>query len=286
MVEAGVLLALGCAALSNVALLCKHRGAGASPDVRFGHPLQSARALFESRWWTIGFALAFVAWALHVAALAVAPISLVQCVIAGGLVLLAFPARHWFGINLGPRELFGLGLSAVGLAFLALTATYEAGPTRFSTETMAIFEGAAITVGLLLLLSGSRGFAGPHHGLLMAASAGMLLGVSDVALKALAETVPGDLGAIVSPWTAVAAIAAVVAFFGLARALQLGRAVDVILVSSVAGNVAAIIAGVLVFGDSMGQDTIQIVARSVAIGAVLGATMLVPVSPRREPVPA
>jgi hypothetical protein len=74
MLQLGTLLALACALATNVAMLCKYRGAVAAPDVRLSQPLRSGAALFRSRWWTIGFGIAVGAWALHVAALAVAPI--------------------------------------------------------------------------------------------------------------------------------------------------------------------------------------------------------------------
>jgi hypothetical protein len=276
MTEAGLLLALGCALLTNVALLCKHRGAVAAPSVSFRRPLHSAGALFASKWWTIGFAIAFVAWTLHVAALAIAPLSLVQAVIAGGLALLALPARHLFGIKLGWRELTGLGLSAGGLAFLALTAADHPTSGQYEAGTMAAFEGGAIALGAALLLSGTRGRAHPHGGLLLGGAAGMLIGVSDVALKALAETVPGDLLAIVSPWTAVALIASIGAFYALARSLQLGDAIEVIVISSVAANCAAIVGGVLVFDDPLGSDALGVAARSAAFVAVIAAAALIP----------
>ena len=78
MVQLGTMLALACALATNVAMLCKHRGAVAAPAVRLGQPLRSAAALFRSRWWAIGFGIAVGAWGLHVAALTVAPISLVR----------------------------------------------------------------------------------------------------------------------------------------------------------------------------------------------------------------
>src|SRR5918992_3364781 len=121
MVQLGTILALACALATNVAMLCKHRGAVAAPDVRLGHPLQSAAALFRSRWWAIGFGISAGAWGLHVAALTVAPISLVETTISGGLVLLAWVAQRWFGVRVGPREWLGLGLCALGLALLAVT---------------------------------------------------------------------------------------------------------------------------------------------------------------------
>jgi hypothetical protein len=284
MIQIGLLLALGCALLSNVALLCKYRGANSAPDVRFSKPLRSAAALFGSKWWTIGFLIAFVAWGLHVAALAIAPLSLVQAVIAGGIALLAIPARHMFGISLGWRELFGLALSATGLAFLALTAADQpTGVTEYSPATMAFFQGGAIAVGLMLLLSGSRGDGHRRGGLMLGASAGLLVGVSDVAIKALAEVVPGSPAAILSPWTMVAAIAAVLAFYALARSLQLGDAVEVIVVSSIAANCAAIVGGVLVFGDPVGSDALSIIARSAAFAAVIAAAALIPTPQHHAP---
>jgi hypothetical protein len=278
MTGVGLLLALGCALLGNVALLCKFRGARQSPEVAFKHPLRSAGALFASKWWAIGFAIAFVAWGLHVAALALAPLSMVQSVIAGGLALLALPARRYFGISMGPRELLGLGLSAAGLAFLALTATQhpDGAGSNYTSSGMATFEGVAIVLGVALLLSGARGEGHRHRGLMLAGSAGLLIGVSDVAIKALAEVVPAQPAAILSPWTLLAAIAAIGAFYALARSLQLGDAVEVIVISSVAANAAAITGGVLVFGDPLGSDALGIAARSAAFAAVIAAAALIP----------
>lgn len=288
MIELGLLLAFACAMLSNVALLCKHRGATSAPKVEFNHPLRSAASLFSSRWWTIGFVVAFVAWGLHVAALSLAPLSLVQTVIAGGIALVALPARRWFGITLGVREMLGLGLSAAGLAFLALTAAQEASShSTYSSSGMAAFEGAAIVIGIALLLSATRGRGSRHRhrGLILAASAGLLIGVSDVALKLLADAVPSDAAAILSPWTLVALLAAVGAFFALARSLQLGEPVGVIVVSSVAANAAAIVGGVIVFGDPMGSDALAVAARSAAFAAVLAAAALIPAAPPQAPAP-
>lgn len=283
MIEAGLLLALGCALLTNVAMLCKHRGATRAPDVRFRRPLRSAAELFRSRWWTIGFGVAFAAWGLHVAALALAPLSLVQAVIAGGLVLLVTPAKRWFGITLGPRELTGLGLSAAGLAFLAFTASDEgARASEYSQSAMISFEAGAVGIGLALLLSSGHEVVGRHRGLLLGAAGGLLIGVSDVAIKALAETVPAAPLSIVSPWTLVAALAGLGAFYALARSLQLGGAIDVIVISTAAVNLAAITGGVLVFGDPVGSSPLAVVARTAAFAAVIVAATLIPAVPRRE----
>jgi hypothetical protein len=93
----GVLLALTCAALTNASFLLRQRGAAQSPGIDMHHPLHSVRCLFQSRWWTIGWLAAFVAWLLHVGALAVMQLSLVQAIIAGGLVFLAVLGQRFFG---------------------------------------------------------------------------------------------------------------------------------------------------------------------------------------------
>jgi hypothetical protein len=285
MIELGLILALGCALLTNVGMLCKHRGATRAPDVRFRRPLHSAAELFRSKWWTIGFIIAFGAWLLHVAALTVAPLSLVQAVIAGGLVLLVVPAKRWFGIELGPRELLGLGLSAAGLAFLALTATEGAATeSGYSQSAMISFEAAVIAIGIVLLLSHGHESVGRHGGLLLALAGGLLIGVCDVAIKALADTVPTAPLSIISPWTLVAAVAGLAAFYALARALQLGEAINVIVISSVAVNIAAITGGVLVFGDPVGSNALAVIARASAFAAVIVAAILLPAAPR-SPAP-
>src|SRR3954452_773326 len=87
-VAMGLLLALCCAVVALLGFLFKQRGAVGAPPVRWRAPVASTVALFQNRWWTLGILVAMAAWAFHVAALALAPISLVQSVIAGGLVLL------------------------------------------------------------------------------------------------------------------------------------------------------------------------------------------------------
>src|SRR5215211_1827445 len=275
-VELGIVLALLSALAANVAFLCKHRGAIEAPEVALQHPLRRAAALFRSRWWTIGFAIAFFGWALHVVALALAPLSLVQAVIAGGLVLLSWPAEHWFGCRLGPREWLGLGLAGAGLAFLAVTATGEAQGTGYSLSGIIAFEAAAIALGVGLLLGAHRGAPRDHHGLVLAVAAGLMIGVSDVALKALVDMVPADPLAIVSPWTLVAILGGVGSFYAIARSLQVGEVIGVVAVTSVAANCAAILGGVLVFGDAIGGDVLEGIARGAAFAMVIAAAVVMP----------
>ncbi len=287
MVQLGILLALACALVANVGLLCKHRGAIASPTVEMRHPLRSAVGLFRSRWWTIGFAVAFVAWTLHVAALTVAPLSLVETTISGGLLLLAWLAERWFGVRVGLREWAGLGLCAIGLGLLAITSAGGGGASAsYSAEAMISFEAAAVAVGAALLLSGSAGAPGRASGPLLGIAAGLLLGVANVAVKALTGTVPGDALSLLSPWTATVLVAGAGAFLALARGLQTGGAIPVITLSSVSANLVSVAGGIAVFGDPMGTDPLAIAARSIAFAAVIAAVVVLPAPGRPAPASA
>ncbi len=277
MVQLGILLALASAFVANVGLLCKYRGAMAAPTVELKHPLRSGLGLFRSRWWLIGFAVATVGWSIHVAALSVAPLSLVETTLSGGILLLAWIAERWFGVKVGPREWLGVGLCAIGLVLLALTSAGHGGASaRYSAEAMVAFEAAAVGVGTALLVSGSTRAPGRATGPALGIAAGLMLGVANVAVKALTGTVPGDPTAIVSPWAFTALAAGVGAFLALGRGLQTGGAITVITLSSVTANLVSVAGGIAVFGDPMGTDPLAIAARSVAFAAVIAAAVVLP----------
>jgi hypothetical protein len=285
MTTLGIALALACAAMANLGMLCKHRGACESPEIRLRAPLRSAAALFHSSWWTIGFAVATAAWVLHVAAMAVAPLSLVQAVIAGGLVLLAYPATRYFGHTLNRREWLGLGLAAAGLAFLAVTVPHAHESEGYSVATMIAFETALIGAGSALFASGVLRRGSICHGVVLGLSSGLLIGVSNVAIKALTEGMGAGAATLLSPWTIVAVIGGLGAFFALARGMQLGEAIPVISTASVASNCSAILGGVVVFGDPIGSGIVEGLARGLAFAAVIAAAALLP-APRSGPTPA
>lgn len=275
--QLGIILAALCAVATNAAFLLKHRGAVAAPAVEWRHPLRSAVGLFRSWWFAIGMLVAVGAWTLHVAALALAPLSLVQAVLAGGLVFLTVIAERFFGLALGLRQWLGVGFTALGLVLLAVTLPAAgAGDPGYSLAAMISFEAGMLAVGVFLVLSPRLG-ASAHHGILLGAAAGVLFGVSDVAIKALTTAV-GDLGVagLLSPWTAVAATASVIAFYASARGLQTGDAVPVITLTSVAANLSTIAGGIIVFGDPLASEPLGLVLQTLAFVLVIGAAALTP----------
>ena len=276
-VGVGLICALLSALGTNLAFLFKYKGAVAAPDVDMRQPLRSAADLFRSKWWSIGWAVAAVAFALHVAALTLAPISIGQAVLAGGLVFLAVLAERFFGFELGRRQWTGIGLVAVSLALLTLTGGGGGeAHSAYSLAGMIVFEGIAVGVGVILVLSHLIERIPVQRGVLLGIAAGLGFGISDVAIKALSGDLDSGPAGLLSPWSVVIVTAAVFSFYASARSLQIGDGVAVIAVTSVAANLSTILAGLAVFGDRLGNDALVVGVRIAAFALILVGAALIP----------
>ena len=277
--QLGIFMALACAFATNLGFLYKYRGARDAASVDIRHPLRSARSLFGSKWFAIGMVVATGAWGFHVAALALAPMSVVQVVLSGGVVLLAVMAERLFGFEVGLRQWAGVAFTALGLILLGVTLPATGGShSQFSLAGMIAFEGALVGVGGLLIMGKRLGGPAQHHGMMLGAAAGILFGVSDIAIKAITG-VMGDVGLVaglLSPWTVTAVIASVAAFYASARGLQDGEAVPVIAVTGTAANVCGIAGGIIVFGDPLPGDPMGVIVQVAAFLMVCVAAALTP----------
>ena len=272
----GILLALGCAVATQLGFLYKHRGANAAPKVDIRRPLRSVRSLFASKWFAVGMGVALGAWLLHVAALAFAPLSVVQAVLSTGVVILAVLADRLFGFEVGRRQWLGVAMTAAGLVLLVVTLPAHSGAhSSYSLAGMLAFEGGMLAIGALLITGPRMGAPDHHHGIMLGAAAGVLFGVSDVAIKALTG-LGGPLEILLSPWLAFTVLASIVAFYASARGLQDGEAVPVIASTSTAANVSCILGGIVVFGDPMPSDTLGIAIQALAFTLVVVAALVTP----------
>ncbi len=274
--QIGIGLAVAAALLSNLASLFKHRGCHRAEPVSLREPLRSARGLARSPWFAAGWGLAAVAWIVHVAALSMAPISIVQAVLAGGAVTLAVMAQRIFGDPVERRQWLALLLGGAGLALLVLTVPHFKGSdSSFTVGGMLGFEG-----GLALIASGlalghrSERLAG-HHRVLLAAIAGTLFAIAGVAIKGL--TGVGDISvAVLAPWVLVTILAGIGAQYATAAALQRGGAIEMIGLIGLVANAAQITGGILVFGDPLAGSPVGLVLQATAFAMVCGSALLIP----------
>ena len=281
-VQLGLLMAFVCALMSVVGFFLKHRGAVAAPAVEWGRPLASTVALFRSPVYTLGCVVATTSWGFHVAALALAPISLVQSVIAGGLVLVTVVGSRLFGEEVTRREWIGVGLTAAGLAFLAATleGTGDSAHADYGGWELALFVGiATLAGGALVVARGASGLA-------LAIAAGLMWAGSDVTIKALSgKTEELGLAVVAHPFALVILVLSLAGLLVSARSLQIGPVVPVIAFTSTTANVLTIAAGPVVFGEPLPEDPLGLAVRLAAFALVVGAAALTP-PPMRTPAPA
>jgi hypothetical protein len=283
-VEIGLLLALATSLTSIVGFLLKARGAAAAPPIEWARPVRSSIALFRSGWYSVGILVAMGGWGLHVGALALAPISLVQTTIAGGLVLLTVVADRVFGHEVSRREWIGVAMTAIGLAFLAGTLERGAAGAHadYTPLTLVVFLGVLSAAALVAWRAARPGRAGATA---LALSAGLMWGASDTSIKALSGDLGhvGALGILFHPLAFVILGLSLVGLLVSAGSLQAGDAVPVIAVTSAAANVCTIAAGPLVFREPLPASSAGVALRVAAFALVIAAAALTPPPLAAEP---
>ncbi len=276
----GLLLALLTAFGSVAGFLYKFRGARGAPEVELRRPIRSTILLFRSRVYLLGIAIGLSSWLVHVGALALAPISLAQATVAGGLVLLTVTANQLFGIEVTRREWIGVTLTAAGLAALAATLHGDASSahSHYAARTLTVFLLATAGGGLLVTALLSRRASA------LAMAAGLEWAASDTSIKALSGHLHAlGAGVLVHPLAAVIFLASMVGLLISARSLQLGDAVPMIALTSAAANLTTIAAGPIVFGEPLPAGQAALVVRVLAFGLVIVAAALTP-PPMSRPV--
>jgi drug/metabolite transporter (DMT)-like permease len=275
-VQIGIGLAVLAALMTNLASLLKHRGCHHAAEVSIRKPLSSARGLASSPWFAAGWGLAAVAWLVHVAALSLAPISIVQAVLAGGAVTLAVMAQRVFGDPVERRQWLALFLGGAGLALLVLTVPHFSGNhSGFAVGAILGFEGGLALLAAGLVIGHRAERLADHSNVMLAAIAGILFALAGVAIKGL--TGVGDISiAVLAPWVLLTVIAGVLAQYAAAAALQRGGAIETIGLMGLVANAAQIVGGVLVFGDPLSTNPLGLVLQASAFAMVCASALLIP----------
>jgi len=256
-------LALVAALALNVGFFVQHGATNAMLSLSPRHPLRSVRLLVTNRQWMVGYATGWVGWGIYIAALSLAPLSLVQAVSAGGVGILAFLA-HRLGTPLQARERLGAWVAVGGLALLAVSLTAHArrAPAAHSAPLLIVIGVGAAAAGLLAGALGRTARAGVALG----CAAGLFFGVGDLATKG---AVSGN-GLLFVP---ILAVCTALGFVTLQLAFQRGRVLETAGLSILVNNMIPIVGGLLLFherlpGGAAGGARLASFA-AVVVGAVL-----------------
>jgi hypothetical protein len=258
----GLLLALVSTLALNWGWVAQHEAASALPPLTLKRPVHSLSLLFRNRVWVIGFFTGIGGWALYVVALALAPLSLVQAVAAGGVGLIAYFARAR-GATLTRAQLAAAGLSLLGLLLLGASLGRGAATTHHaSVDALGLWLAGSAVAAVLV----SRAPLVPGAGL--GAASGILYAAGDVGTK---SAVAGGIWLVLVP---VVLASHGGAFATLQLAFQRGTALASAGLSSLFTNALPIVAGVFLFGErtphgALGDARVLAFALLVAAGVLL-----------------
>ncbi len=294
-VAVGVAMALCSAALYDAGYILEKQALGALPHLP-ARPHRLLRTVVGSRRWVAGFVILLAGLALQVLALTVAPVTVVQPVLAAGILALVAAGRVVLGERLGPRERTALALILAAVVAIAVSAgsgaqlAHTVAAARFTVMVGAVI-GLAGAAGWLGLRNGRHGVGRRAAGMLVVA-AGLLYGVGAIAEKAVATRlvghglIAGGLGALLTayPWVFVAATGAGLLLFQLG--LQRQPASLLVPLANVVSGACALAGASVVFGELLIPAGWWSVPRWLGFASVLAAVAVLVVEPKRRTAPA
>jgi drug/metabolite transporter (DMT)-like permease len=260
----------------NVGYLLEHSVASKVPTLSLRRPIAGLRSLLGNRRWLLGFSSEGVGWLLYVLALALAPLSLVQAVAAGGIGILAVMASRYTRVPLTVREQIGAVLSVVGLALLGVSLVGAHGEGSVPSYVwVGVWLACSVlaALGFVLLLAQVIG-AGPAWGI----AAGILFAAGDVSTKMAVSGGAANFAFLVC----------LIVFYGAGTAVlqagfQRGGALTTAGLATLLTNALPIAAGMIVFREPLPGGWIG-AARVVAFAAVIaGAVLLASRTKTAEP---
>ena len=289
----GILLALVATTAYNVGLIQEKRALGQMAALDIRRVLRVIGSLMTSRAWLTGFALMLTGLACQTIALTFEPVSVVQPVLASGVVLVLVLSRLVLRERLHGGETWCVAVIAVSVVLLAMSATGAKDSHTASPGWVAAVMVPTAVVGLAFAVAALRGHrrGSTVAGVWAGVGTGLLYGVAALAIKALSGILVGHqtaagiaIGVISSPYLYVLGGSLVVAMLLFQAALQAGRASIVVPVSNVTGSVYFIIAGTWLFHEHLPASPGRLVLRLAGIAlAVLVLVVLGRQAP--EPVP-
>jgi hypothetical protein len=259
--------ALGSTALASLAYLREHDAAAALPALSLRRPLQSLHLLLTDRSWMLGFAMEGGGFVLYAAALALAPLALVQSIAAGGIGLLAFFSVRLSGGRLGTRRVIGVVLAVVGLVALAISLANGAGGEGHSGSTVAVIVWICATA---VLACAVIAFGRPILGVAVAnaVAGGLFFSAGDISTKL--ATQGGARIAFVVPLI----VGYILGTTLLQLGYQAGAALTVAGLATLLTNVLPILAGTLVLEEPVPSGALGAVRILSFVAVTFGAVLL------------
>ncbi len=275
-----VVLAVLMAALGSFGLaagsVVQHASVGQRSSVTAGQPdggsmsLRQIAALLTDRRWLGGMAVIIAGTLLNIAAIFLAPVSVVQPVGVLAVVWSALLAGRIDGVRLRPAIWVAIMVTITGLAgFTALSASHAGAPQAPDLGHAGVIAAVAAVVGLAL--AASHRLARPRDRALVLATAGAVFYGLTAAMVKLASTLLATGQALISaPMLLTAAGIAAAAVTGGAivqQAYAAGRAEVTVGALTTIDPIVAVVFGMVALGEGAGAWA-PVIAGMAVCGAV------------------
>lgn len=230
--------------------------------------------LLRNRRWLGATALGLLGWPFEIAALLLAPLTVVQPCIAGGLVLLLWLGATRLGERPGPREFLAVAAIVGGIAGVAWAA-----PARSTDHAGAGAITLALTLVALPLLAPyllRRNLAGNLRrlGLLATLSASCGYAWTAIASKLLTDELAAGTLVLAALWLATAAGSEGLALLSEMSALQRRPATQVAPMMFAVQVLVPVLLAPLIFGESWAGTPLGGGALLAFIALALAGTVL------------
>ncbi len=236
------MLAFASALVTNTAYSLEHDAAAALPPLSPRRPFRSVQMLLGDRRWLVAFGAETAGWGMYVAALALAPLALVQAVVASGVGVLAFATAHGHPSRLARREQLAVVLAVAGLALLASSLIGTTPSDEHPPAVGIVIWMAACGGGAALLMAARVRIA---RAAALGLAAGLLFADGDISAKLVGY---GGLWLIA---LASLIVAYAVGTSVLQWAYQRGDALTAAGMATLATNAVPIAAGFVLFGETL-----------------------------------
>lgn len=275
----GLLLAFISAVVTNTAYSLEHDAAASLPPLSPRRPLRSATMLFGDRRWVLAFIAESAGWLVYVAALRLAPLALVQAVVASGVAVLAFASARGHPSRLLRREQYAVVLALAGLVMLALSLIgVEPSDHRPAVPAITIWLAACACGAVLLIVMPGRVARAASLGM----ATGLLFADGDISAKLV------GYGA----WWLIAIVPLIIGYAVgtsvLQSAYQHGDALTAAGSATMVTNVVPILAGFVIFQESLPSGFLAVLQVAAFAALVMSAVLLGQrqAPPSQTPAPA
>ena len=269
MVALGIVAAVVASLLYNTSIALQALEARQVPEEHSLRPSLLGR-LVRNRRWLGATVLGFLGWPFEVAALLLAPLTVVQPCLASGLILLLWLGVTRLGEAPGRREFIAVGAITVGIAGVALAA-----PERTTDHAGAGAIALALAlVGIPILAPYLFRHRTGIVGTLMILSAGFGYAWTAIASKLLTDELAAGAALVGVAWLATVVLSESLALLSEMSALQQRPATQVAPAMFAIQVLVPVLLAPLIFGESWANTPLGGVALVAFLAIAVAGTVL------------